>query len=85
MTTQRTVFAASQADLIYVLTQAGVLHAGQSVQGMGWEYKGQWSVGSATMASVSALIWWSLPTADAADEQARQAILAQLRAVQALY
>lgn len=85
MTTQRTVFAASQADLIYVLTQAGVLHAGQPVTGMGWEYKGQWSVGGATMASVSALIWWSLPPADAAEEQSRQAILAQLRAAQALY
>lgn len=86
MTTQRTVFAPTEADLVFLLTQEGILAAGQAAPGFGYAYKGDWSLASgAAMQGKCALFWWTAEPADEAETAAREATLASLRAKRALY
>ena len=85
MTTQHTVYAPTQADLLYLLADVGILVGGQPAAGMGYAYRGAWSVGGAAMASQHALVWWINPAADESETAAREAILQALRSRSALY
>jgi hypothetical protein len=85
MTTQYTVYAPTQADLLYLLADVGILVGGQPAPGMGYAYRGAWSVGGAAMASEHALVWWVNPPADEAETAAREVILQALRSRSALY
>jgi hypothetical protein len=85
MTTQHTVYAPTQADLLYLLADVGVLVGGQPAPGMGYDYRGAWSIEGAAMASQHALIWWAWPAADEAETAAREAVLQALRDRGALY
>ena len=87
MTTQRTVFAPTEADIAYLLTEEGILSGGQPVPGRtGYQYKGAWSLASgAALQGVCALFWWTTEPADAAETASREATLASLRAKRALY
>lgn len=87
MNQQYTVFAADEASLAALLSSVGVLvNGGQSLHpGMGYEYKGHWSVGGATAASVCGLIWWTGAAQDAQQQAERDALLEALRAERALY
>ena len=85
MTTQYTVYAPTQADLLYLLADVGILVGGQPAPGMGYAYRGAWSVGGAAMASEHALVWWVNPPADESETAAREVILQALRSRSALY
>jgi hypothetical protein len=85
MTTQYTVYAPTQADLLYLLADVGILVGGQPAPGMGYAYRGAWSVGGAAMASQHALVWWVNPPADEAETAAREVIIQALRSRSALY
>lgn len=87
MTQQYTVFATDEASLAALLAAVGVLiHGGQALHpGMGYEYKGLWSVGGATAASVCGLIWWTGAAQDAQQQAERDVLLDALRTERALY
>ena len=86
MTVQGTVFAPTEADLVFLLTEEGILAAGQAGRGFGYAYKGDWSLASgAAMKGKCALFWWATEPANAAESAAREATLASLRAKRALY
>lgn len=82
---QYTVFAPTQADLLYLLADVGVLQGGQAEQGMGYSYQGPWALDGAALASVHALIWWHLPPEDEVEAQARGLLLGELRDRHALF
>lgn len=85
-TTQKTIHAATEADLLYLLTQHGFLAAGQQpVAGVGWAYLGPWSLAGTAMPGVAAHVWWHAEPADEAEAAAREATLAALRALGALH
>ena len=85
-TTQKTVHAATEADLVYLLTQHGFLAAGQPIAGVtGWAYLGPWSLAGTPMPDVAAHVWWINEPADVVEADARQETLAALRALGALH
>jgi hypothetical protein len=85
-TTQKTVHAATEADLVYLLTQHGFLAAGQPIAGVtGWAYLGPWSLAGTPMPDVAAHVWWINEPADEAEAEAREATITALRTAGALH
>jgi hypothetical protein len=87
MTTQHTIYAPTQADLLYLLAlpEVGILVGGQPAPGVGYAYRGPWSIAGAAMASEHALVWWIDPPADEIETARREAVLQELRTRSALY
>lgn len=84
-TSQHTIHAATEADLLHLLTLHGFLSGGQPVAGVGWAYLGPWSLAGTAMPGVAAHVWWSAAPADEAEEAAREATIADLREAGALH
>ncbi len=84
---QHTIYAPTQADLLYLLAlpEVGILVGGQPAPGVGYAYRGPWSIAGAAMASEHALVWWIDPPADEIETARREAVLQELRNRSALY